>query len=179
MKKQSPKQLTKEKLLSIETFPTSHTKDSNHLFQKKQKEAEKAMRKLIFVTIMCTFFMICELIGGYISGSLAIMTDAAHLLSDVVGFVISYYAVKLGSKDATFEMSYGYHRTEILGAMASIIIIWVLLIWLINEAIFRLMNDFTINEEVMLFTALLGFGVNLLNIFVLEGCAQVPETEIK
>ena len=102
------------------------------------------MRKLMFVTAMCTFFMLCEIVGGYISGSLAIMTDAAHLLSDVIGFVISYYSVKLGSKDATFEMSYGYHRTEILGAMASIVIIWVLLIWLIQEAIYRLMNDFVI-----------------------------------
>ena len=136
------------------------------------------MRKLMFVTMMCVFFMTVEIIGGYLSGSLAIMADAAHLFSDVVGFVISYFAVRMGSKDASFKMSFGYHRTEILGAMASIIIIWVLLIWLVKEAVNRLIHtNYEIDGEIMLITALIGLCCNIINIFVLEGCAKVPDNK--
>ena len=76
-----------------------------------------------------------EFVGGILSGSLAIMTDAAHMLSDVAGFMISYFAIYLGSRPASSQMSFGYHRAEILGALASILLIWGLLIWLIVEGI--------------------------------------------
>lgn len=93
------------------------------------------MCKMIIVTIICFIFMAGEVTGGYLSGSLAIMTDAAHMLSDVAGFVISMIAIRLGNRPASFSMSFGYHRAEILGAMASVILIWGLVIWLIVEAI--------------------------------------------
>lgn len=58
-----------------------------------------------------------ELIGGYIAGSLAIMTDAAHLFSDFVGFLISLLSIWVGKKPATRRMTFGYHRAEVLGAL--------------------------------------------------------------
>jgi zinc transporter 2 len=53
------------------------------------------MKKLLFVSFICFFFMVCEFAGGIISGSLAILADAAHLLSDVAGFMISYLAIHI------------------------------------------------------------------------------------
>ena len=81
--------------------------------------------------------MVFEIIGGYYSNSIAIMTDAAHMFSDVAGFMISYLSIYLGARSSTFKLSFGYARAEILGAMASIFIIWGLLIWLMVEAVHR------------------------------------------
>ena len=67
-------------------------------------------------------------------------------------------------------MSYGYHRAEVLGALASILLIWGLLIWLVIEAADRLVHAEEINGEVMLITAIIGLACNLVNIFVLEQC---------
>lgn len=72
-------------------------------FLQMQKIASKrAMCKLLIVTGLSITFMVAEIIGGYISGSIAIMTDAAHLLSDVAGFLISYFAIFMGSRPANY-----------------------------------------------------------------------------
>ena len=68
--------------------------------QKMQGRA--AMCKLLIVTCISFGFMIAEFVGGYLSGSLAIMTDAAHILSDVAGFLISYFAIYIGTKPANY-----------------------------------------------------------------------------
>lgn len=113
-----------------------------------------------------------ELLGGIISGSLAIMTDAAHMLSDVASFTISYVAIYIGNRPASFKMSFGYHRAEVLGALASIVLIWGLLIWLFAEAIDRVMHPKEIDGAVMLITAVIGLACNLVSIFTLHSwCA--------
>lgn len=136
------------------------------------------MKKLFIVSIVCFIFMTIEFTGGWISGSLAIMTDAAHMLSDVAGFMISYLAIYLGNKPASFKMSFGYHRAEILGALASIIFIWGLLVWLIMEAIDRIVHYREIDGEVMLITALIGLVCNFISIFTLHSCGDSLKDEV-
>lgn len=133
------------------------------------------MCKLLFVSIICFMFMVAEIIGGYMSGSLAIMTDAAHMLSDVAGFLISYFAIYMSNRPASFTMSFGYHRAEVLGALASILLIWGLLIWLIIEACDRLIHYEEIDGTIMLITAVVGLACNLVNIFVLEQSIESKE----
>lgn len=81
--------------------------------------------------------MIFEFIGGWISNSVAIMTDAAHMLSDVAGFVISIMSIHLAQAQPTEKNSFGFHRTEVLGALTSIVFIWFLVVWLVFEATVR------------------------------------------
>lgn len=81
--------------------------------------------------------MIVEVVGGYLSNSVAIMTDAAHMFSDVAGFGISILSIQFGLRAANPKNTYGYHRAEVLGALASILIIWILVIALIYEASLR------------------------------------------
>ena len=69
---------------------------SDSAFQKKIMQGDKAFKKLALVVVICFIFMIVEVIGGKISGSLAILTDAAHMLSDVGGFLISMFSIKMG-----------------------------------------------------------------------------------
>jgi cation diffusion facilitator family transporter len=95
------------------------------------------MSKLLIVTGISFLFMAGEIVGGYLSGSLAIITDAAHMLSDVAGFMISYFAIYMGSRPSNYQMSFGYHRAEVLGALASIMLIWGIIIYLFIEAVHR------------------------------------------
>jgi len=80
-------------------------------------------------------FMFVEIAGGVIANSLAILTDAAHLSADVVGFLISVIAILLSRKKGSDKFSYGWGRSRIVGAMVSIILIWGLTAWLVYEAV--------------------------------------------
>jgi zinc transporter 2 len=93
---------------------------------------------------------LCKCAGGYLANSLAIMTDAGHLLSDLLSFLISLAALHLAQRPATARLSFGYHRAglhfllffctfiaEVLGAVVSIFIIWILTAFLVYEAILR------------------------------------------
>lgn len=113
--------------------------------------------------------MICELIGGVLSGSLAIMVDAAHMFSDVAGFMISFIAIYISQKKSTFNNNYGYHRSEVLGAMVSVLIIWGLLIFLNIEAVNRIITPpKDIEANIMLITAIIGLACNLTNFCALN-----------
>ena len=89
------------------------------------------MKKLLIVCFISFFFMSGEIVGGMLSHSLAILTDAADKLTDVVGFLISFLAIYMGSRVSNYHMSFGYHRAEILGALASIVLICIINIYLI------------------------------------------------
>ena len=134
------------------------------------------MKKLFFVSAICFIFMVCEFVGGIISNSLAILADAAHMFSDVAGFMISFFAIYIAQNKATFGKSMGYHRAEIIGALGSIFIIWGLLVWLNIEATNRLItppND--IEPNIMLITAIIGFICNVVNFVALNcGCGETP-----
>lgn len=128
----------------------------------QKRENLRIISKLQRVCIFSSIFMTIELIGGYIAGSLAIMTDAAHLLSDLSGFFISMISLYIALRPANNKLTYGYHRSEIIGSMVSISIIWLLTAWLIIEAFIRLFNPEPINALLMLGIASLGLIFNLI-----------------
>jgi len=70
--------------------------------------------------------MIIEVVGGIISNSLAIATDAAHLLTDLSSFLISLFALHLAGRPASERLNFGWYRAEVIGAMISIFFIWVI-----------------------------------------------------
>ena len=83
---------------------------------------------------------VIEVLGGFYAHSLAIMTDAAHLLTDIAAFLLSLFAMWLASRPKTDEMSYGFHRAEILGSVASVLMIWALTGILVYEAVNRVIT---------------------------------------
>lgn len=126
-------------------------------------ESKMVMKRLISVTTVSFTFMCVELIGGYLSNSLAILTDAAHLLSDVSGFVISIFSIWVGLIPAKKDsLSYGYHRAEIIGALASVLIIWALTVWLVVEAVNRFITPTPVDGFIMLITSCFGLLCNLV-----------------
>lgn len=126
-----------------------------------------AKRKLIFASVLCLAFMIVECVGGYLANSLAIATDAAHLLTDFVSFMISLFAIWISQRPASKRMSYGWHRAEVIGALTSVLLIWVVTGILVFLAVERIVYEkYEINAPYMLLTAGVGIVVNII-----MGCA--------
>lgn len=137
--------------------------------EKYKRQQNDAIRKLTWVSMICLIFMIIEVIGGYLANSIAIMSDAAHLLSDLLGFIISIISIYISkqlSKNLN-NMSYGYHRAEIIGALVSIILIWTLTIWLLYEATMRIIHNPQVDGFIMIIVSIIGFSFNVIMGYVL------------
>ena len=136
---------------------------SNSKFQDKLRlENKVAMFKLKIISTVCCSFMIIEFICGYLAGSLAIMSDATHLLSDLAGFLISLFSLIVAMKPADRNFTFGYHRFEVLGALASILIIWGLTVWLLMAAIWRIKHPNPIVGFLMVCIAAGGLLFNII-----------------
>ena len=132
-----PPLLSPSNILQPTNDLTRHFQNSK--FQERLKiQNQVAMFKLKVISSVCCTFMIIEFIFGYIAGSLAIMSDATHLLSDLAGFLISLFSLIVALKPANKNFTFGYHRFEVLGALASILIIWGLTVWLLIAAVYRI-----------------------------------------
>jgi len=124
---------------------------------------KKARNKLILASVLCLFFMILEIIGGFLANSLAIATDAAHLLTDFASFMISLFSIYLASRPATRNMSFGWHRAEVIGATVSVLMIWVVTGILVYIAIERIVSgEYEIDATIMLITSGVGVLVNII-----------------
>ncbi|KAI3358102.1 hypothetical protein L3Q82_003110 [Scortum barcoo] len=131
-----------------------HCHDNSRAQEDREREKKVARKRLYLVSVICLVFMIGEILGGYFAGSLAVMTDAAHLLVDFTSFIISLLSLWLSSRPATHRLSYGWHRAEILGALLSVFTIWLVTGVLVYLAVERLIsNDYTIDGTVMLITS--------------------------
>ncbi len=105
-------------------------------------------------------FTIIEIIGGFYTNSLAIMSDAVHDLGDSLSLGMSWYFQKLSNKQATKKYSYGYGRFSLLGAIINSIVLIVGSFFIISEAIPRIINPEEANATGMMWLAILGIIVN-------------------
>ncbi|XP_017296868.1 zinc transporter 4 [Kryptolebias marmoratus] len=129
----------------------------------------RVMKRLIIAALLYFLFMTGEIIGGYVSNSLAIMTDAVHMLTDVVGILFSLLALWLSTKPPTKRFTFGLHRLEVVSAVLSVLLIYVLTAVLLYEAVQRTIHqNFDIDGDIMLITAAVGVAVNLIMGFLLN-----------
>jgi len=145
-------------------------------FQEESPDASKfqisskkwnVMKKLSYVVCLSFLFMVGEALGGYFANSLAVMSDAAHLFSDVCGYALSLVAVYLSTLPKSKSMPFGYIRAEILGALLSVLMLWLVLFHLVQEGMERLSNPEHIDGRLMFIISTCGLGVNLLMGFIL------------
>lgn len=122
----------------------------------------KAMKKLLIVLLTSLVFIVIEIIGGYYADSIAIMSDAAHIASDVIGFGISICCLQIALRKADQTYTFGYHRVEVLGALCSVFTVWIMTAGLIYEATMRFYEPPQIAGKIMLATAVLSFFFNLI-----------------
>nr|XP_033776157.1 zinc transporter 4 [Geotrypetes seraphini] len=129
----------------------------------------KVRNRLLVAGALYFLFMVGELVGGYVSNSLAIMTDALHILTDLSGIIMTLLALWLSAKSPTKRFTFGFHRLEVLSAMASVLLVYILTAFLLYEAVQRtIYKDYEINGDIMLITAALGVAVNLVMGFLLS-----------
>ncbi|CAD8117334.1 unnamed protein product [Paramecium sonneborni] len=101
---------------------TDQSKNETHLYEipDLSNVTQNVLCRLISVSVVCIVFLIAEVVGGLWAQSLAILSDAAHMFSDMSGFFISIFSIWLGQRPASQKMSFGYHRAEVIGALANI-----------------------------------------------------------
>ena len=107
--------------------------------------------------------MILEIVGGILANSLAIATDAAHLLTDFASFMISLFSLYVASRPSSTSMNFGWHRAEVIGATVSVLLIWVVTGILVYMAVERLITkEYEIDATIMLITSGIGVLFNIM-----------------
>ena len=126
-------------------------------------------RKALRIAIVIAFlFMILEIVGGWIANSLALISDALHLFTDVGALSLSLIVLRIAHRPKTLSMSYGYHRAEVLGALASALSLWVLCGVLVYEAIMRLVSPQPVAGPIVFVIATIGLFANIMMMRVLH-----------
>lgn len=124
--------------------------------------------KLIFTIILNMIITAAQIVGGIISGSLALISDAIHNLSDSVSVILAWFAQVLSSKPSTLKSTFGYKRAEILAAFINSIALIAISVYLIFEAVDRLMNPKEVDAKWMFWLGLLGLIANGISVLILE-----------
>lgn len=132
-------------------------------------KTEKYLGLSILLNVVITA---TQAIGGLISGSLALLSDALHNFSDVISLLISYIANRYAKKEASQERTFGYKRAEIIAAFINAATLIILASFLIYESIVRFINPEIIQADWVIALAILGILVNGLSVVLLHGSAQ-------
>ncbi|XP_067999848.1 probable proton-coupled zinc antiporter SLC30A4 [Melanerpes formicivorus] len=137
---------------------------------RRERSKQRTVKKrLALAALLYLLFMTGELIGGYVANSLAIMTDALHMLTDLSGIILTLLALWLSAKSPTKRFTFGFHRLEVLSAIISVLLVYILMAFLLYEAVQRTIHmDYEINGDIMLITAAVGVAVNLIMGFLLN-----------
>ncbi len=129
--------------------------------------------KRLFLTIALNLLItVVEIIGGIISGSLALISDAMHNFSDGVAVIIAYIALRLSKRPKTIKYTFGLKRAEIIAAILNASILIVISFFLIKEAIERIQSPQPISGNLMLLVALFGFLANIIGTLLLKKGAK-------
>jgi cobalt-zinc-cadmium efflux system protein len=126
-------------------------------------------RRVLWAAVLTGGFMIAEAIGGLVTGSLALLADAGHMLTDSVALWLAFFAFRLAERPATASHSYGLGRVKTLVAYTNGITIFAVAVWICYEAIRRFLEPGPILGGPMLAVAAIGLLVNIVGFFILNG----------
>ncbi len=143
----------------------SHTHDHVHA-------GDGRSRKLLFALVLTAAMMVIEVVGGLWSGSLALLADAGHMMVDALALLLAVVGAWMAARPADARRSYGYGRMEVLVGFVNALSQFVLVGWIIYEAVMRLVHPGAILSGVMLVVAVAGLLVNLLVLRTLHGHAH-------
>ncbi|NEX77450.1 cation transporter [Bacillus thermocopriae] len=124
-------------------------------------------KALLSSFILIASFMVVEVIGGLLTNSLALLSDAGHMLSDAAALGLSFFAIKLGEKQVSQEKTYGYKRFEIIAAALNGLTLILISIYILYEAIVRFFHPPEIQSMGMLMISVTGLLVNIVAAWIL------------
>lgn len=138
-----------------------------HTDPQRKKQAKKSLCRLYIALVVCLIFMSAEFFAGYISNSVAIFSDAFHMLSDVTGFLFNICGLRLTLRSASSSWTYGYYRVEILAALFSIFLLWIMISIVCFQAADRIRNPPPVDGKFMVIIGSTGMLTNIILTFVL------------
>lgn len=134
--------------------------------------ADANARQLGTALVLTGSFLVVEVIYGFVSGSLALLSDAGHMLTDVMALALSLFALRIGRRAADVRRTFGYRRAEILAAAVNAAALFAIGLYILVEAYLRLREPVTVQTTPMLIVATLGLIVNLISARILAGGAE-------
>ena len=144
-----------------------HSHDHGHAHNHAHGASDKS--RVLVAACLTGGFMVAEAVGGFVTGSLALLADAGHMLSDSVSLALAWYAFHLAGRAATSRLTYGFDRVKTLVAYTNGLTVFVVGIWIVYEALHRMAEPAPVLGGPMLAIAVLGLLVNLVAFRVLHG----------
>lgn len=130
--------------------------------------AENRERRLFITLALTTLVLVVEVAGGLVTGSLALLSDAGHVLTDVGGLALALIAMRFARRPATAQKSFGFHRAEILAAVMNAVVLFLISFFILFEAYQRFVEPTQVQSLPMLVIAFVGLGANLYGVFNLK-----------
>jgi len=127
------------------------------------------MRRVVIALVLTGIFMVVEVIGGILSGSLALLADAGHMLTDTMALALAAVAFHVSKRPADTTLTYGYQRFQILAAFVNGLSLLLIVGWIFYEAVNRFIAPQEVMGETMLIVAVAGLVVNIISFTVLHG----------
>lgn len=125
-------------------------------------------RRVLWALGVTAVFFVAELVGGVISGSLALLADAGHMLTDGLALALAWAAFRVSRRPHDGGRTYGYHRFQVLAAFANAIGLVAIVVWIVVEAVNRLAAPMAIMGETMMAVAIAGLIANIVVFFILQ-----------
>jgi cobalt-zinc-cadmium efflux system protein len=129
-------------------------------------------RNLLISIVLNIIITVAQAIGGIISGSLSLLSDALHNFSDVISLIVSYIANSYSKKEASFDKTFGYKRAEIIAAFVNAATLIIVAVYLVYEAVLRFLNPKEIESTLVIWLALLGIVANGFSVLLLRKSAK-------
>jgi len=145
-----------------------HDHDHDHGHSHIHEANEKNLRRVMIALVLTGLFMVVEVAGGIISGSLALLADAGHMLTDTMALALAAMAFHVSKRPPDGKLTFGYQRFQILAAFVNGISLLAIVGWILFEAVNRFLNPNEILGETMLVVAAAGLLVNMVSFAVLH-----------
>ena len=148
------------------SHPDSH--GNGHLPHSHREERVLDRRRLSWALALTIVVAVAEAVGGYLSGSLSLVSDAGHMVTDASALILSMLALWFASKPADRKRTYGYYRLEILSALANGVMLALITVLIAVEAYYRLRHPTPVDTGAMAGIAAIGLVANMLSLFFLR-----------
>lgn len=146
-----------------------HGHDRAHPERHSHSHGHDNETRVLWALVLTAGFMVVEVAGGLISGSLALLADAAHMLTDAAALALAWIAFRIARRPADPKRSYGYHRGQVLAAFVNGAVLIVIVAGIAIEAVQRLLAPQPVEGWIMLAVAALGMAVNIVALVILHG----------
>jgi cobalt-zinc-cadmium efflux system protein len=153
-------------------MPHDGPNERSHHRHHNVADASSNINRVQIALILTATFMVVEFVGGIISGSLALLADAGHMLTDTMALSLAAFAFRVSSRPADSKRSFGYHRFQIIAAFVNGLSLLVIVGWILFEAVQRMIDPPDVVGRTMLIIACGGLVVNVIAFFVLHSGDQ-------